>query len=36
MARPVRATVEEARQAPIPSGRRSALLMAHGSMTLRF
>lgn len=31
-----RVTLEEARAAPIPEGRRSALLMAHGSMTLRY
>lgn len=32
----IRATVDEAKAAPIPGGRRSALLMEHGSMTLRF
>lgn len=36
MSRPVRATVEEARVAPIPPGSRSALLMQHGSMKLRY
>ena len=35
MSRPLRSTVEEARAAPIPTGSRSALLMQHGSMTLR-
>lgn len=35
MPRPIRSTVEEARAAPIPRGSRSALLMAHGTMTLR-
>jgi len=33
---PVRATPAEARAAPLPPGRRSALLMAHGSMRLRY
>lgn len=33
---PWRVTLEEARSAPIPEGRRSPLLMAHGSMTLRY
>jgi len=36
MSRPVRATVEAARVAPIPPGSRSALLMQHGSMKLRY
>jgi mannose-6-phosphate isomerase-like protein (cupin superfamily) len=36
MTRPVRATLEEARIAPIPAGARSSLLMAHGSMKLRY
>lgn len=33
---PLRATLDEARKAPLPPGRRSALLMEHGSMQLRF
>lgn len=33
---PLRATLEEARMAPLPAGRRSALLMEHGTMQLRF
>ena len=33
---PWRATLDEAKSAPIPSGARSALLMRHGSMSLRF
>ena len=28
--------LEDAKRAPIPAGKRSALLMAHGSMTLRY
>jgi len=36
MSHPVRATIEEAKVAPIPPGRRSSLLMQHGSMTLRY
>lgn len=32
----VRATIEEAKAAPIPEGRASSLLMEHGSMTLRY
>lgn len=36
MTRPVRATVEEAETAPIPPGSRSALLMEHGTMRLRY
>jgi mannose-6-phosphate isomerase-like protein (cupin superfamily) len=32
----IRATIEEAKAAPIPEGRRSPELMAHGSMTLRY
>ncbi|MDP6951401.1 MAG: hypothetical protein QGF53_01445 [Alphaproteobacteria bacterium] len=28
--------LEAAREAPIPDGARSALLMSHGSMTLRY
>ena len=36
MNRPVRATLEEAKVAPIPPGSRSALLMQHGSMKLRY
>ena len=36
MTRPVRATLEEARIAPIPVGARSSLLMEHGSMKLRY
>lgn len=36
MTPPVRATIEDAKVAPIPSGYRSALLMQHGSMTLRY
>lgn len=34
--RPLRATLDEARRAPLPAGARSAILMRHGSMTLRF
>lgn len=34
--KPLKSTVEEARNAPLPPGRVSALLMTHGSMTLRF
>lgn len=33
---PWRVTLAEARAAPLPEGRRSSLLMAHGSMTLRY
>jgi mannose-6-phosphate isomerase-like protein (cupin superfamily) len=36
MSQPVRATLEDARVAPIPPGFRSSLLMQHGSMTLRY
>jgi len=36
MSHPVRATIEEARVAPIPPGSRSSLLMQHGSMKLRY
>jgi mannose-6-phosphate isomerase-like protein (cupin superfamily) len=36
MSHPVRATIEEARAAPIPAGSRSSLLMEHGSMKLRY
>ncbi|HZS32746.1 MAG TPA: cupin domain-containing protein [Methylomirabilota bacterium] len=36
MTRPVRATLDEARAAPIPPGSRSALLMEHGTMKLRY
>jgi mannose-6-phosphate isomerase-like protein (cupin superfamily) len=36
MSQPVRATVAEARVAPIQPGRQSSLLMQHGSMMLRF
>jgi mannose-6-phosphate isomerase-like protein (cupin superfamily) len=36
MSRPVRATVADARVAPIPPGRQSSLAMEHGSMTLRY
>jgi mannose-6-phosphate isomerase-like protein (cupin superfamily) len=36
MSQPVRATIDEARVAPIPPGFRSSLLMKHGSMTLRY
>ena len=35
MSHPVRATLEEAKVAPIPPGSRSSLLMQHGSMKLR-
>jgi mannose-6-phosphate isomerase-like protein (cupin superfamily) len=35
-AKPLRAGLAEARAAPIPAGARSALLMRHGSMSLRF
>ena len=34
--RPLRASLEDARAAPIPLGARSALLMRRGSMALRF
>jgi len=33
---PLRATLDEARRAPFPPGRRSSLLMQHGTMQLRF
>lgn len=33
---PWRATIAEAQAAPIPAGARSALLMRHGSMSLRY
>lgn len=33
---PVRATLAEARDAPVPPGQRSAVLMEHGSMRLRY
>lgn len=33
---PLAAALAAAKQAPIPPGRRSALLMEHGSMTLRW
>jgi mannose-6-phosphate isomerase-like protein (cupin superfamily) len=33
---PLRVTLDEARQAPIPTGARSAVLMERGSMTLRY
>ncbi len=36
MALPLHATLDEARQAPIPAGFRSAELMRHGSMALRY
>lgn len=36
MSQPVRSTIEEAKVAPIPPGARSALLMQHGSMKLRY
>ncbi len=36
MSQPVRATIEEARVAPIQPGARSAVLMQHGSMKLRY
>ena len=36
MSQPVRATLAAARVAPIPPGARSALLMQHGSMKLRY
>mgnify|MGYP001584165090 CR=1 FL=1 len=36
MPMPLRATVDEARRAPIPPGFRSAALMRHGSMVLRY
>ena len=35
-AAPLRATVAAAKAAPIPAGRTSSLLMAHGSMQVRF
>ena len=34
--KPLRATVAEARKAPLPPGRRSALLMEHGTFSLRW
>ena len=34
--KPLKATVDRARVAPLPPGRRSALLMEHGTMTLRW
>jgi hypothetical protein len=36
MAAPLHATLDQARQAPIPAGFRSAALMRHGSMVLRY
>ena len=33
---PRRATLDDARAAPVPPGARSALLMRHGSMRLRY
>ncbi len=36
MAAPLHATLDQARQAPIPAGFRSAELMRHGSMVLRW
>jgi len=33
---PVRATVAQATVAPLPAGRNSSLLLAHGSMQVRF
>ena len=36
MSQPVRATIEDARVAPIPHGFRSAVLMERGSMKLRY
>jgi mannose-6-phosphate isomerase-like protein (cupin superfamily) len=36
MAVPLRATIDEAERAPIPPGFRSAELMRHGSMVLRY
>ena len=36
MSKPVRATIEEARVAPIQPGRQSSLIMEHGSMELRY
>ena len=33
---PRRATLDDARAAPVPPGARSALLMQHGSMRLRY
>ncbi len=33
---PWHATIEEAKRAPIPEGARSALLMQHGAMKLRY
>ena len=33
---PLRVTVAEARKAPLPPGRRSSLLMKHGTMELRW
>jgi len=35
-AAPVRATVAQATVAPLPAGRSSSLLLAHGSMQVRF
>lgn len=36
MDKPLRAALDEARRAPIPPGSRSAVLMHHGSMVLRY
>jgi mannose-6-phosphate isomerase-like protein (cupin superfamily) len=36
MAAPLHATLDQASQAPIPAGFRSAELMRHGSMALRY
>ena len=36
MSQPVRVTLEAAKISPIPPGARSALLMQHGSMKLRY
>ena len=36
MSEPIRATIAEARVAPIQPGRQSSLIMEHGSMELRY
>ena len=33
---PLRAGLDEARTAPLPAGRRSALMLSHGSLELRY
>jgi mannose-6-phosphate isomerase-like protein (cupin superfamily) len=36
MSKPIRATIAEAKVAPIQPGRQSSLIMEHGSMELRY